>query len=78
MKHRTFDGAAYRARRQTLGLTQQQAADLAGVSLSFLKLVETGKTQPSDPFAAVLATSIDVPLDRLSTPKSQTRKPKAA
>ena len=36
-------GAQLRARRRALGLTQQQLADLAGVSVRFLRNVEQGK-----------------------------------
>lgn len=36
-------GADVRARRRDLGLTQQAAADLAGVSERFVRQVETGK-----------------------------------
>ncbi len=36
-------GTQLRARRRALGLTQQQLADLAGVSVRFLRNVEQGK-----------------------------------
>lgn len=36
-------GAQVRARRKSLGLTQQQAADLAEVSAKFVRDVERGK-----------------------------------
>jgi y4mF family transcriptional regulator len=36
-------GATVRNRRRDLGLTQEDAADLAGVSARFLHEVETGK-----------------------------------
>lgn len=36
-------GGEVRARRRTLGLTQQQVADLAGVSTRFVHTVEAGK-----------------------------------
>lgn len=36
-------GAAVRARRRRLGLTQQQAAELAGISVNLLSEIEAGK-----------------------------------
>jgi len=36
-------GATVRARRRRLGLTQQQAAELAGISVNLLSEIEAGK-----------------------------------
>lgn len=79
MRRRDFDGAKFRARRQALALTQQQVADRAQVSLSFVKYVENGKSQPSDQFATFLAAAVESTPEALSTAKpGQPRKPKAA
>lgn len=68
MRHRNFLNAAFRARRLELGLTHKQVADRAGVSESFVRYAEKN-TQPSDPYAAVLAHAVDLTPDDLSTPK---------
>lgn len=36
-----------KARRKQLGVTQDELADVAGVSLSFIKKIEQGRTNPS-------------------------------
>ena len=36
-----------RQRRKTLGITQEDVADVSQVSLSFLKMLEKGKANPS-------------------------------
>jgi transcriptional regulator with XRE-family HTH domain len=40
-------GTEFRVRRKGRGLTQQQAADLAGVSVSYLGRIERGLQRPS-------------------------------
>lgn len=34
-------------RRKSVGVTQEQLADVAGISLSYLKMIEQGKTNPT-------------------------------
>lgn len=36
-----------RERRKSIGVTQEQLADVADISLSYLKLIEQGKTNPT-------------------------------
>lgn len=48
-------GAAIRTRRRELGLTQQQVADLAGVSTRFVHSVEHGK--PTVQLVSVIAVA---------------------
>lgn len=65
-------GSAARSARLARGLTQEDAADIVGVSLEFYARIERGKTLPSVPtllrLAAALGVSADVllGLDRLS------------
>lgn len=50
-------GAEVRARRTSLSLSQQDVADLAGVSERFVRFVENGKpTIQLEPLMAVLST----------------------
>ncbi|MGO4591132.1 helix-turn-helix transcriptional regulator [Paenarthrobacter sp. 2TAF44] len=50
-------GSEVRARRASLSLSQQDLADLAGVSERFVRFVETGKsTVQLEPLLAVLDT----------------------
>ncbi|BCW38031.1 hypothetical protein StoSoilA2_40870 [Arthrobacter sp. StoSoilA2] len=50
-------GSEVRARRASLSLSQQDVADLAGVSERFVRFVETGKsTVQLEPLVAVLDT----------------------
>ncbi|MEV7607406.1 helix-turn-helix transcriptional regulator [Paenarthrobacter sp. NPDC089322] len=50
-------GSEVRSRRTSLRLSQQDLADLAGVSERFVRFVETGKTTVQlEPLLAVLTT----------------------
>ncbi len=40
-------GKILKERRKDVGVTQEQLADVAGISLSHLKLIEQGKTNPT-------------------------------
>lgn len=40
-------GKILKERRKNVGVTQEQLADVAGISLSHLKLIEQGKTNPT-------------------------------
>lgn len=53
-----LDPAAFRRRRVEAGLTQRQLSDQSGVSLSFIKLIERGETNPSRAFQTVLAAAM--------------------
>jgi transcriptional regulator with XRE-family HTH domain len=58
-------GAAARAARRARGLTQEDAADAADVSLEFYSRIERGKTLPSVPTLLRLATTLQVSADVL-------------
>lgn len=47
MTSRPHPGTEFRVRRLARGLTQRQVADLAGVSVSYLGLIERGLQRPS-------------------------------
>jgi transcriptional regulator with XRE-family HTH domain len=47
-----------KTRRQELGLTQQQAADLAGITQGYLAQVETGKRLPTTETLIDLASAL--------------------
>lgn len=65
MTDRPLDPIRFRNRRATVGLTQVQLAAKAGVSVSFVKLIERGKTNPSRPFRLVLARALKCKVDDL-------------
>jgi transcriptional regulator with XRE-family HTH domain len=77
MRDRTLDRPAFRARRLHLKLTLGAAAAAAGVSVSYLKYLESdtppkGRTtlvEPSDRVMRDLATAYDCTVDDLTTPK---------
>lgn len=69
MRDRVVDGATLREIRKARGLTQTKLAELAGVSLSYIKYVETGTSQPSDPYANVIAEALGCAVEAFSTPK---------
>lgn len=58
--YNTFDKMDYatiiKRRRKEIGITQEQLADVSGVSLSYLKMVESGKANPT---ITVLTTLLD-------------------
>lgn len=47
MSRNTIPGEEFRVRRKARGLTQQQAARLANVSVSYLGRIERGLQRPS-------------------------------
>ena len=47
MTHQPHSGENFRIRRRARGLTQRQAADLAGLSASYLGRIERGLQRPS-------------------------------
>lgn len=49
-------GIIIKNRRKEIGITQEQLADVSGVSLSYLKMVESGKANPT---ISVLETLLD-------------------
>lgn len=59
-------GPALRAIRQAAGMTLQEVADLAGISVSYLSRVETGQQAPSDAWVAAVAIVLG---DRLAQPE---------
>lgn len=68
MRDRRLDHERFRQIRLATGMTQKQLASQAGVSESFVKLVERGKTQPSLPYASVLATALHCTVDDFTEP----------
>jgi transcriptional regulator with XRE-family HTH domain len=58
-------GSAAKAARSTRGLTQEDAADLVGVSLEFYGRIERGRTLPSVPTLLRVATALQVSADVL-------------
>jgi DNA-binding XRE family transcriptional regulator len=52
--------------REHRGLTQQELANLAGISKPYLSQIETGKRQGTVETLSSLARSLDVPLDVLT------------
>ena len=58
-------GAAARAARQAQELTQEDAADAVGVSTEFYARIERGKTLPSSPTLASIASALNVSADVL-------------
>lgn len=51
-------GAALKAIRLAAGMTLQQVADTAGVSLSYLSRVETGQATATDGWISCVAVAI--------------------
>lgn len=49
-------GKLIKGRRREIGVTQEQLSDVSGVSLSYIKLVEAGKANPT---VNVLETLLD-------------------
>lgn len=49
-------GSLIKDRRKEIGVTQEQLADVSGVSLSYIKLVEANKANPT---ISVLETLLD-------------------
>lgn len=49
-------GKLIKERRREIGVTQEQLSDVSGVSLSYIKLVEAGKANPT---VSVLETLLD-------------------
>ena len=58
-------GAAARAARLARGLTQEDAADLVGVSAEFYARIERGRTLPSVPTLLRIAGALSVSADAL-------------
>ena len=52
--------------REHRGLTQQELANLAGISKPYLSQIETGKRQGTIDTLSAIARSLDVPLDALT------------
>lgn len=70
MRDRILEPTEFRRLRKASGLTLAGLANLAGVSLSFVKLVEAGSCQPSDPYARALAEALNCDINDFTTPKS--------
>lgn len=68
MDRRDFDGAALKAARQRLDLTQPDLAAASGVSLSAIKYLENGERQPLPVHARALALAVGCSVEELSVP----------
>jgi transcriptional regulator with XRE-family HTH domain len=65
-----LDRARLRAKRRESGLTQKQLAELAGVSLSYIKYLENGPTEPSRPYLQAVAAALHCkPAELLTGPE---------
>ena len=58
-------GKRIRARRRELNLTQERAAELAGVSTSFIGQIERGEKVASVETLAALSEALDMDLDHM-------------
>ena len=58
-------GIVLRERRESLGLSQEEFADKAGIHRTYVSSVERGKVRVSIEIAEKLATAIGVPLRTL-------------
>ena len=68
-------GARLREIRQARGLTQEQLAEKASISLNFLNLIERGERGPSFDSLERLAKALKQPVAELFLPpESRTRK----
>ncbi len=79
--HRAGSGNRLRLARQARGFSQQQVANMAGVSRQAVSAVESGNSDPSLRVAFALASALGMPLRRCSeqmTPwrRSQRRRPR--
>lgn len=70
MRDRHVSPEAFRALRKARGYTPAQLAERASVSLSYIKYIEAGSTQPSDLYAEALARALDCAVGDFSDPKS--------
>lgn len=50
-------------RRKSIGVTQEQLADVAGISLSYLKMIEQGKVNPTFKVVKTLLDCLGMSLD---------------
>lgn len=58
-------GKKIRARRQKLGITQEELADRAGVHPTYLSAIERGERNPALENLYAIATALDVTLAEL-------------
>ena len=64
---RTKFGRRIRALRETYGLTQEQLAERAEISVDFLSLIERGRSSPSFENLDALASALERPVASLFT-----------
>ncbi len=64
-----------RLKRLQAGLTIEELADAAGISVSFLAYLETNKKKPSLATIAKIAAALDVPVPELFNEKTAPRVP---
>lgn len=64
-----------RLKRMQAGLTIEELADAAGISVSFLAYLETNKKKPSLATIAKIAAALNVPVSQLLNEKTAPRVP---
>jgi transcriptional regulator with XRE-family HTH domain len=65
---RSVDGRRLRTLREARGITRQQLADAAGISLRTLAGAELGESQPFPVVVAALAVALEVEVESFSVP----------
>jgi transcriptional regulator with XRE-family HTH domain len=58
-------GQVVRARRQKLGISQEDFAAKAGIHRTYMSSIELGKVQISIVIAAKIATALEAPLSKI-------------
>lgn len=71
MRDDTFRPDAFRALRKARGFTLAGLAKRAGTSVSYVKYLEAGTCEPSDPYAEAFARALDCTTADFSTPKTR-------
>lgn len=69
MRDWTVDGEAVRARRLALRMTQRTFARECGLALSFIKLVEQGRSQPGDVNGLLLTDVLECDISDIAVRK---------
>lgn len=68
---RKANGAAIKALREALGITQQTLAERAGITREAISQVELGKISLHPPSLRAVAVGLGVPMDAVSTGETE-------
>jgi transcriptional regulator with XRE-family HTH domain len=68
---RKANGAAIKALREALGITQQTLAERAGITREAISQVEHGKTGLHPPTLRLVAIGLGVPMDAVSSGETE-------